>query len=130
MKNKTESKAVTLALQHIQAWSNHDFVTAKKMLTSNVQTAVTSTQPIMAASDLNGIDNYMVGLIKFAETVKPGSANILESIGDDRNAMVMVSVKAAFGPNAPEVTIIGSRLYMFDEAGKIEAEQVTFFVLS
>lgn len=36
----------------------------------------TTTQPIMAATDLTGIDNYMDGLIKFTQAVGPGSTQL------------------------------------------------------
>jgi hypothetical protein len=36
-------------------------------------------------------------------------------------------VTAAFGPNVPNMTLPGARLYLFDENGKIKTEQVVFY---
>jgi len=34
-------------------------------------------------SDLTGVDDYMIGLTQFVQAMVPGSARILESVGDD-----------------------------------------------
>jgi hypothetical protein len=39
----------------------------------------------------------------------------------------MVTVKAAFGTGAPELTLSAARLYLLAEDSKIEAERVIFF---
>jgi hypothetical protein len=39
----------------------------------------------------------------------------------------MVTVKAAFDPEGPEVTLPAARLYLLDEDNKIRDEQVVFF---
>jgi hypothetical protein len=128
MLNKANSKAVAAARAHIEAWSNHDFETAKKLLAPDVQVNVATNQPVMAPLETIGIDKYMEGLKQFVQGVVPGTARISDAVGDDQNALVMVSVKAQFGPNAPQMTLPGARLYQFDEKGKIKAERVIFFV--
>jgi hypothetical protein len=81
----------------------------------------------MGPTDLIGIDNYMEGLRKFAQAVEIGSAQIVASEGDDKNAMITVMVKADFGGN--KVLITGARLYMLDENSKIKSEKVIFFTM-
>ena len=130
MSVQQDSLAVAIARTHAEAWSNHDWDKARKMLAPNVHVTVTTTQPIMAATDLTGIDNYMDGLIKFAEAVEPGSARILASVGDERNSLILLTVRAAFGPDGAKVTLPAARLAMWDENQKMTQERVIFFALS
>jgi hypothetical protein len=124
-----ESRAVALARAHAEAWSNHDWDKARKMLAPDVHVTATSTQPIMNPTDLTGVDDYMDGLIKFAQAIEPGSAQVLASAGDDRNSLILVTVRAAFGPDGAKVTIPAARLAQFDENDKIKKEQVVFFAI-
>ena len=125
----TESAAVALASAHAEAWSNHDWDKAREMLAPDVHVTATTTQPIMDPTDLTSIDDYMDGLIKFAQGVEPGSARVLAAVGDDQNSLILLTVKAAFGPGAPKVTIPAARLAQFDENRKLKTEQVVFFAL-
>jgi len=122
------SPAVTVARAHVEAWSHHDWDKAKASLARDVHVIALTTQPVMAPTDLTGAENYMEGLKKFAGAVVPGSARVTASIGDDRNALLFVTVKAAFGPGGAIVTLPAARLYLLDESGKIKVEQVVFFV--
>ena len=124
-----ESSAVALARAHAEAWSNHDWDTARKMLAPDVHVTTMTTQPIMDPTDLTGIDDYMDGLIKFAQAVEPGSAHVLASVGDERNSLILLTVRAAFGPSGPKVTLPAARLALFDENQKIKKEQVVFFAV-
>ena len=126
-----ESSAVALARAHAEAWSNHDWDTARKMLAPDVHVTTMTTQPIMAgaATELTGIDDYMDGLIKFAQAIEPGSARVIASIGDERNSLILLTVRAAFGPDGPKVTLPAARLALFDENQKIKKEQVVFFAV-
>ena len=128
-KLKSESRAVKVALEHIEAWSNRNYERARKSLSDNVHVTVMTTQPTMSPTDTAGIDEYMDGLIKFTQIVVPGSAEIIASDGDEQNALIMVRVKATLGPNGSKVPLVGSRLYSLNEEGKIRAEQVVFCVL-
>jgi hypothetical protein len=76
---------------------------------------------------LSGIDEYMTGLKHFAQTVEPGSARVIASIGDARNALLLVSVRAAFAPGGPKVTLPAARLYLLDDQKKIKVEKVVFY---
>jgi SnoaL-like domain len=125
-----DSPAVAIARAHAEAWSHHDWDKARSMLASDVHVTATTTQPIMAATDLTGIDDYMDGLIKFAQAVEPGSARVIASVGDERNSLLLLTVRAAFARGAPKVTIPAAGLALLDENNKIKTEQVVFFALS
>lgn len=122
-----ESQAIAVARAHVEAWSNHDYDAARSSLADDVTVAATTVDPVMPKTELAGVDDYMRGLVDFAQAVVPGSAEVVASIGDGRHALLLVTVRAAFGPNAPEMTLPGARLYLFDENHKIKAEQVIFF---
>ena len=122
------SPAVAVARAHVEAWSHHDWDKARVILAPDVHVIALTTQPVMAPTDLTGADNYMEGLKKFAGAVVPGSARVTASIGDDRNALLMLTVKAALGPGGAIVTLPAARLYLLDENRKIKVEQVIFFV--
>ena len=125
-----DSPAVAIARAHAEAWSHHDWDKARQMLAPNVHVMTTTTQPIMAATDLTGIDNYMDGLIKFAEAVEPGSARVIASVGDEHNSLILLSVRAAFGPDGAKVTLPAARLALLDKNNQIKTEQGVFFALS
>ena len=125
MPTQPNSPAVAVARAHVEAWSNHDFNTARDSLAADVTVTSTTTQPIMKAVNLAGIDDYMIGLTQFAQGVVPGSAHIIASVGDERNALLMLTVEADLG--AGKATLPGARLYLLDENNKITAEQVIFY---
>ncbi len=85
---KKESRAVALALSHLEAWTNHDLDTVRGNLADDVQF-------YSAAANLMGIDEYMDaprGLTQFAKQVVPGSLRIIAAMGDERNALIMYEV--------------------------------------
>jgi SnoaL-like domain len=119
------SPAVEIARAHAEGWSNHDWDKAREGLAVDVHVTATTTQPIVPATDLTGIESYMQGLKEFAQAVVPGSARVIASVGDERNALLMLTVAADFG--AGVVTLPAARLYLFDEGDKIKVEQVIFY---
>jgi hypothetical protein len=121
----TNSKAVDLALAHCEAWSNHDWDTARKALADDVTVTSTTTMPGAPRADLDGPDAYMEGLRAFAEMVVPGTLQVNAGVGDERNALVQVTVQTDGPPFGP-LTLHGARLYLFDENDKIKDEQVIF----
>ena len=121
-----QSPAVARA--HAEAWNNHDFDGARKSLAADVHVTVTTTQPVMAPTDTTGTDDYMNGLIKFAQAVVPGSLRVIDSVGDERNALLLLTMQAAFDPSGAKVSLTAARLYLLEENDKIKAEQVIFFV--
>ena len=125
MSAQHESPAVAIARAHVEAWSNHDFDAARSSLAADVKVTATTTLPIMPATDLSGADDYMVGLTQFAQAVVPGSLRVIASAGDERNALLMLTVEADLPVG--RMTLPGARLYLLDEAGKIKTEQVIFY---
>src|SRR5271169_5837421 len=121
MSAQNESPAAAIARAHVEAWSNHDFDTARGGLAPDVRVTATTTQPMPPATDLTGADNYMVGLTQFAQVVVPGSLRVLASVGDERNALLLLTVEADFG--AGKATLPAARLYLLDENNKIKTEQ-------
>ena len=89
-----DSPAVALARAHVEAWSNHDWDTAGRMLASDVHVVATSTDPNLPPTDVSGCDDYMEGLMTFAQTVEPGSAQVLASVGDERTSLLLLTVRA------------------------------------
>jgi hypothetical protein len=67
----------------------------------------------------------MTGLTQFAQAVVPGTLRILASTGDERNALLMLTVQADSG--AGQVTLPGARLYLLDDSSKIRTEHVIFY---
>ena len=125
MSAQHESPAAAIARAHVEAWSNHDFDTARNGLAPGVRVTATTTQPMPPATDLTGADNYMIGLKQFAEAVVPGSLQVIASTGDDRNALLMLTVEVDFG--AGTTTLPGARLYLLDDNQKIKKEHVVFY---
>jgi|SRR6516162_4582168 hypothetical protein len=121
----SDSPAVAIARAHVAAWSNHDYDTARAGLAPDVTVDSTTTQPIMAPVHLRGAGPYMEGLTHFAQTVVPGGAQVVASAGDERNALLMLTVEADFGGG--KVILSTARMYLLDDDGKIKAEQVIFF---
>lgn len=127
MSIQQESPAVAIARTHVEAWSNQDWDTARTLLAPNVKVKVMTTNPNLPQTDLAGSDAYMEGLIQFAQAVVPGSFREVASVGDKRNALLLQTVQAVFGPGASPVTLPAARLYLLDDNGKIELEQVIFY---
>jgi SnoaL-like domain len=125
MSAQPDSPAVVIARAHAEAWSNHDFATARAGLAPDVHVTASTTQPMPPPTDLTGTDDYMIGLTQFAQAVVPGSLRVLASTGDERNALLMLTVEADFG--AGKATLPGARLYQLDENQKIKQEQVIFY---
>jgi hypothetical protein len=56
MLEQTESPAVAIALAHVEAWSSHDFETARNGLASDVNVTAASTNPMLPDTNLDGVD--------------------------------------------------------------------------
>jgi len=122
---ETKSKAVTLALAHCEAWSKHEWAASRNLLGDKVEVTTSSPQPTMPVTHTVGADEYMEGLQRFAATVNPGSLQVHGAVGDERTALVLVTVTADF-PGLGLVKISGGRSYLFDDNGRLVTEQVTF----
>lgn len=55
----------------------------------------------------------------------PGSAQFFASVGDERHALLLVSIKADLGGGP--LTIFSGRHYLLDDHDKIKTEQVVGF---
>jgi len=127
MSIRQESRAVNLAVAHCEAWSSHDWDAARKSLAKDVKVTATTTMEGAPNTDLSGADAYMEGLRALADQVVPGSLRVNASAGDERNALLHVSVDSD-GPPFGRTTVHGARLYLFDETDKIKSEQVVFYL--
>jgi hypothetical protein len=125
---QTESAAVAVARAHAEAWSTHVFDAARDALAEDVTVTVESTSEAFPPTNIAGIDAYMKGLEEFAHGVVPGSLVVHASLGDERNALLLTSVDALFGPDGPKVSLPAARLYLLDDDRKIKAERVVVFV--
>ena len=128
MSAQHDSPAVAIARGHVEAWSNHDFDKARSMLAPDVKVTASSTHPAVSRTDLTGADDYMAGLIAYAEPIVPGSGRVLASTGDDRNALLLLSLAMAGGPFGEGTTAPCARLYLIDDDGKIKTEHVVFYL--
>ncbi|HEV2242699.1 MAG TPA: nuclear transport factor 2 family protein [Streptosporangiaceae bacterium] len=128
MSAQHESPAVAIARAHVEAWSKHDFDTARGMLAPDVRVRVTTTAPYPPDTDLTGADTYMEGLHAYAEPIVPGSVKVLASTGDDHSALLLLSLTMAGGPFGEGTTAPCARLYLIDDNGKIKTEQVVFYL--
>jgi hypothetical protein len=128
MSAQSESPAVAIARAHVEAWGRHDFDTARSMLAPDVRVRVTTTAPYPPDTDLTGAEEYMEGLRAYAGPIVPGSVRVLASTGDDRNALLLLSLSMAGGPFGEGTTAPCARLYLTDDNGKIMAEQVVFYL--
>ena len=128
MSHTSGSSAVKLALAHVEAWGRKDFDTARTALAANVTVTSSSTNPDIPRADLVGVEDYMQGLILFAQSIVPGSVRVTDSAGDGRYALLMVTTRVD-GPPYGKLTIHNARLYRFDDRDKIAAEQVIFYTV-
>lgn len=128
MSTDQQSAAVAIARAHAEAWSKHDFDTARSMLAPDVRVTAVTTAPYPPDTDLVGADDYMTGLVAFAEPIVPGSLQVLSAIGDDTSALLTLNLRMAGGPFGAGAQAPCARLYLIDENGKIKAERIVFFV--
>jgi SnoaL-like domain len=122
-----ESPALTVARAHVQAWSSKDWDTAASMLASDVHVIAITTNPALPQTDLTGAEEYMQGLVAFADPIAPGSVRELASAGDERNTLLTLDLRMAGGPFGDGVQAPCARLYLVED-GKIQAEQVIVYV--
>ena len=128
MSSQQNPTAVAVARAHVEAWGSHDYDSARASLAPEVHVSVTSVDPDAPKVDTTGIEDYMQGLIQFGQAVLPGTSRVDSAVGDDTRALLQVTSRVKFGPDAPEMTLHGARLYRLDENQKIDDELVIFFV--
>jgi len=125
-----DSTAITIVRAHINAWSHHDWGKTRELLAPNVHAVVTTTQPMKATAELIGIDAYMDPKIKATLLIEPGSVHEISAIGDESNALVLVTMRIGLGPGGTMVTLARACLYLLDENKKIKEERDEYFILS
>jgi hypothetical protein len=79
---------------------------------------------------VSGSPNLLSALLSnrvIAQTVVSGSAQVIASTGDERNALLMLTVEANLGGG--KVILPAARMYLLDDDNKIKAEQVIFFAV-
>jgi len=128
--NMQDPTAITIARAHINAWGNHDWEKTRELLAPDVHAVVTTTQPMKATAELTGIDAYMGPKIKAAQLIEPGSVHEISAIGDERNALILVTMRIGLGPGGTMVTMARAILYLLDENKKIKEERDEYCILS
>jgi hypothetical protein len=128
MSSQKDPTAVAVARAHVEAWGGHDYDSARASLAPDVHVVVTSVDPQAPSVDTTGIEAYMQGLVQFGQAVLPGTSSVNSAVGDDARALLRVTSRVKFGPDAPEMTLHAARLYRLDENRKIVDEQVIFFL--
>lgn len=116
--------AVAAARAHVEAWGRHDYDVVRTTLAPDVHVVVTTVDPDAPNVDARGIEAYLA----LGEAVVPGSSQVSAAIGDDTHALLRVTTRVRFGPDAPEMTAHSARLYRLDESHRIAEERVVFFV--
>jgi hypothetical protein len=127
MSSQPEPTAVAVARAHVDAWAVRDYDQARAALAPQVHVMVSSVDPNTPQVDTVGATDYMDGLIEFGQVVLPGTTKVISASGDAARALLQVSSRVKFGPDAPEMTNIQARLYRLDESQKIIEERVVFF---
>ena len=125
-----DAPAVAIARAHIEAWSHHDWEKTRELLAPDVHAVVTTTQPMKASAELTGIDAYMEPKIKAAQFIEPGSVHEISAIGDERNALILITFRIGLGPGGTMVTMARAILYLLDENKKIKEERDEYCILS
>lgn len=128
MSSQQDPAAVAVARAHVDAWGSHDYDSARASLAPEVHVVATSVDPDAPRVDTTGIEDYMHGLVQFGQAVLPDTTQVQSAVGDDIRALLRVTSRVKFGPESPEMTLHGARLYRLDESQKIVEEQVIFFV--
>jgi ketosteroid isomerase-like protein len=128
MSLQQNSAAVAAARAHVEAWSKRDYDASRAALADDVWVTAIAADPTFPKTDLNGVEAYMQGLIQYADGIIPGSTDVVEAVGDDKQALLTVNARVKYGPDAPEMDAPAARMYVFDDDGKIKIEHVLFFL--
>ena len=121
--DSSPSKAVEVAIKHVEAFSNHDYETARSLLAEDVHfMLITSIPGFPNPIEGHGVEEFMKALMS-GNTLIPGSLQVIHSLGDDHQAFITVSVKGTL-PTQEPMTLLAARHYMIDENEKIANELV------
>ena len=122
------SAAVAAARAHVEAWSKRDYDVSREALADDVWVTAIAADPSFPKTDLHGVEAYMRGLIQYADGIVPGSTEVVDAVGDDKQALLTVNTRVKYGPDAPEMDAPAARVYVLDGGGKIKIEHVVFFL--
>ena len=121
--DSSPSKAVEIAIKHVEAFSTQDYDTARSLLADDVHfLLITSVPGFPNPSEGHGVEAFMKALTS-GNTLIPGSLQVIHSIGDDHQALITVSVKGTLPTHEP-ITLLAARHYLIDEHEKITNELV------
>ena len=121
--DSSPSKAVEIAIKHVEAFSTQDYDTARSLLAEDVHfLLITSVPGFPNPSEGHGVEAFMKALTS-GNTLIPGSLQVIHSIGDDHQALITVSVKGTLPTHEP-ITLLAARHYLIDEHEKITNELV------
>jgi hypothetical protein len=119
--------AVAVARAHVEAFTNHDWETARSLLAADVHFTLLNAEPNRPNHvEGIGVEQFMERLTQ--QPLIPGSAQFISSVGDERHALLLVSIKANVG--GVPLTVFSGRHYLLDDKGKIKTEQVIIFTHS
>jgi hypothetical protein len=104
MSSQQEPTAVGVVRAHVAAWGSHDYDSARASLASDVHVIVRSVDAEAPRVDTTGIEDYMHGLVQFGQAVLPGTTEVNSAVGDETRALLLVTSRLKFGPDAPEMT--------------------------
>ena len=131
--DSSPSKAVAIAIKHVEAFSNHDYDRARSLLADNVHfLLITSIPGFPNPVEGHGVEEFMK-MLTSGNTLIPGSLQVIHSIGDDYQAFITVSVKGTLPtrfilnnilPTQEPITLLAARHYVIDEHEKITNELV------
>jgi len=122
-KDSSKSKAAEIAIKQVEAFSNHDYETARSLLADDVHfILITSIPGFPNPFEGNGVEEFMKALTS-GNTLIPGSLQVIHSIGDEHQALITVSVKGTL-PTQEPITLLAARHYMINENEKITNELV------
>jgi hypothetical protein len=113
-----DTRAVALAVAHMQAYTDGDLEAARRNLAEDVQCWTNDIH-------LDGIEPYMVGLSRFAESLEPGGLRVVAARGDDSRAIVLAEHTLRGVP----FPFPSARTFELGADGRIRVERAVFFGL-
>ena len=125
---KENSAAVAAARALVEAGDRHDYDAVRATIADDVALSMVAADAAFPKTELNGVEPYMRGLIRFKDAVVAGSTEVVEALGDDKQALLRVNSKVRISPHAPEMDARSARMYVLNDAGKIKTEHVLFFL--
>jgi ketosteroid isomerase-like protein len=128
---KSEPKAVTVARAHAEALYKGDNNKMRSLLADDVRYTVLNTVPNFPGLNNAGVDNFMHDVMGAPPSAFiPGSVKIIQSIGDDERALLVLTFESTMTTNGTKSKFVAARHYLIDENGKVKTEQVIIFPLA